>query len=512
MNFYRDKYDVIVIGGALSGLASALMLADKGRSVLVLEQHNLPGGLATSFVRGGFEFEATLHEMMSIGPAEHRLKVGKFLDDMGVKIDWLPVPEAYRLVMPPKGIDVTIHYGFERVAGEVEAAVPGTRDKVLSLLELCQRVYDSVNVLSVTPMSKLQMLRKHGDFVRTAGYSAREVVDTFGLPEKAVDILSAYWIYVGNTLDDLPFTVYAVLMADYLSVGSFVPRGFSHEMSLAMAMRAEELGAQIEYRQRVEKILVENGRVAGVRTARGDVIRADYVISGAYPNSVYANMIEPAGAVPEAAFRMLNARRLSVTSCSVELILEGTPESLGIRDYSVFSGSTMDPAKIWPNMNTRGPFDYLTAICLNLANPGCVPEGYTQLSITTLPKAEPWFMVKPEEYMDAKRAFAREMIEAYNRIYGTNLFDHIVELEIIAPMTISHYAGSWNGQIYGYMHSQSDNIVARLQTAEREKFIGGLEFAGAHAISGNGMGPAITNGRKAAQNVLDDLAAKEAAK
>ena len=38
MKFYKDHYDVIVIGGALAGLSSALMLADKGLSVLVLER------------------------------------------------------------------------------------------------------------------------------------------------------------------------------------------------------------------------------------------------------------------------------------------------------------------------------------------------------------------------------------------------------------------------------------------------------------------------------------------
>ncbi len=39
----------------------------------------------------------------------------------------------------------------------------------------------------------------------------------------------------------------------------------------------------------------------------------------------------------------------------------------------------------------------------------------------------------------------------------------------------------------------------------------GLEFAGAHAISGNGMGPAVTNGRAAAKAVIDDVAKKKAA-
>jgi prolycopene isomerase len=188
------------------------MLADKGLDVLVLEQHNLPGGLATSFVRGGVELEATLHEMMSIGPKDNRLKVGKFFDDMGVDVEWLTVPEAYHASLP--GLEVTLHPGLERFSREVDAAVPGTYDKVLKLLQLCDTVYNSVNVLSVNPMSKVQMLLKHEQFVKTAGYSAQEVIDTFDLPQKAVDLLSPYWIYVGNRLSDLPFTVWAVLMAD----------------------------------------------------------------------------------------------------------------------------------------------------------------------------------------------------------------------------------------------------------------------------------------------------------
>ena len=38
----------------------------------------------------------------------------------------------------------------------------------------CRRVYDSMNILSVTPMSKVQMLLKHPDFVKTVGYADDE--------------------------------------------------------------------------------------------------------------------------------------------------------------------------------------------------------------------------------------------------------------------------------------------------------------------------------------------------
>jgi prolycopene isomerase len=92
--------------------------------VLVLERHNLPGGVATSFVRGGIEIEAALHEMMSIGPEGNRLKVGKFLEDMGVNVDWLRVPEAYHASLPD--LEVTLHPGFETFAREVDEAAPAS--------------------------------------------------------------------------------------------------------------------------------------------------------------------------------------------------------------------------------------------------------------------------------------------------------------------------------------------------------------------------------------------------
>ena len=509
MSYYKDHYDVIVIGGALAGLSSALMLADKGLDVLVLERHNLPGGIATSFVRGGIEIEAALHEMMSIGEKDNRLKVGKFFDDMGVDIDWLKVPEAYHASLP--GIEITMHPGFETFAREVDSVAPGSYEKVLKVLNLCHTVFDSVNELSIHPMSKPQMLLKHEAFVKTAGYSTKEVLDTFGLPQKALDLLAPYWIYVGSGFSELPFTIYAVLMADYVGYGSYIPHKFSHEMSLKMAERAEAMGVQIEYRQHVEKILVKDGKVYGVRTARGDEIHADYVISASYPNKVYTQMIEPLSEVPAKAIKMVNGRRVSLSAFSVIMILDKTAEELGIKDYSVFRGTTMDTDACYRELGGLGPYHYITCICHNLANPDATPEGTCSYSITTLPQADAWKSVKAEDYDRVKHEVAKQLIDYMSEYLGFNLLDHVLEIVIETPMTIAHYTDAWNGSIYGYAHTMDDHIVARLQTAEEEKFIEGLEFAGAHQISGDGMGPAVTNGRKAAKNVLDDIKKKEAA-
>lgn len=54
--------DVVVVGAGNGGLGAALMTSHAGLKTLVLEKHNLPGGAATSFVRGRLEFESALYE------------------------------------------------------------------------------------------------------------------------------------------------------------------------------------------------------------------------------------------------------------------------------------------------------------------------------------------------------------------------------------------------------------------------------------------------------------------
>ncbi|MDD6240677.1 MAG: NAD(P)/FAD-dependent oxidoreductase [Eubacteriales bacterium] len=518
MAFYKDRYDAIVIGGALAGMSCALSLAKAGKSVLILERHNLPGGIATSFVRSGKEMEATLHEMMSLGPKDDPLYIRDYLEKMNVAIDWLRVPEAYELTSPKDGIDIVLHAGYKDqgklhyddkqdlefiAANEIEKAYPGNRDEVNHLLNLCRKVYLSTLYLNDHTLSKLQMLKDHEELVKTAGYSTKEVMDTFALKKEVKDILSAYWVYVGQPISSLPFTIYSFLMADYFLGGSYVARGFSHGMSVAMAKACEKAGVQFEYCQEVEKILVEKGHVKGVRTKRGDTIYSDYVASAPYPNKVFSTMIEPKSEVPERAYQSLNARKMSVTCFSVVMLLDQKPEDLNIHSYSVFSSEIpFDTDKFWEEGKHLGGWSYLSTICLNLANPQCTPEGMTSLSITVLPLPEAFFSVKADDYYSMKRRLAKEMIDKVSARLGINLLDHIVEIEMESPMTMSRYTGDYNGGAYGYQHSMDDSVVARLAQIKDDIYIQGLAWCASHALTGNGMACNINNGRIAARTLL----------
>ena len=94
------NYDAVVIGAGNGGLVAAARLAKEGKKTLLIERHNLPGGFATSFVRGRFEFEASLHELCGVGPLTGKSPLQKIFEEVGAadKIEWISLDEAYRLI------------------------------------------------------------------------------------------------------------------------------------------------------------------------------------------------------------------------------------------------------------------------------------------------------------------------------------------------------------------------------------------------------------------------------
>ena len=127
-----DKFDVIVVGAGNGGLAAAANTAKAGLKTLLLEKHNIPGGCATSFRRGRFEFEPSLHELCSVGTAERPDQGYKVFDDLGAKPKWCyETGHLFRAVVKGEdGYDVRLEAGIEAFCDSVEAAVPGSGKSV----------------------------------------------------------------------------------------------------------------------------------------------------------------------------------------------------------------------------------------------------------------------------------------------------------------------------------------------------------------------------------------------
>ena len=124
-----NKYDAVVIGAGNGGLVAAIRLLQGGARVLVVEKHNIPGGFATSFRRGRFEFEASLHELNDFGTKDNGGDVRDLFDALGVtdKIDWTEIPDAYRVISREDKLDALMPFGVKEFTDKMESYVPGSR-------------------------------------------------------------------------------------------------------------------------------------------------------------------------------------------------------------------------------------------------------------------------------------------------------------------------------------------------------------------------------------------------
>jgi phytoene dehydrogenase-like protein len=508
----KRRYDAIVIGGGNGGLAAAAQLAARGARVLLLEQHNLPGGFGSSFVRGRFEFETALHILCDYGPADNPGSVRKFLvDELGVDIGMVSVPDAYRFIITEDGIDTVMPLGVEEFIAAMEREAPGSREPMTRYLGLCKEVLDALIYLGETKGNpdKKVLRTKYANFLKTAAYSVQEVTDRFDIPEKALKLLYTYWLNIGPPVSRLNFTLWAGFMYKYLTMGGYIPRHRSHELMIALDSRIRELGGETEYNTRVEKILVKNGRVEGIVTGNGEEIGTRHVICNASPTLAYNSLVFPKEEVPAAALKNINARKYGVGVFVVYLGLDASPDELGLATYGYVVTPYLDTERLYETFYKPEAPVIQATVCLNRAVPDCSPPGTSIVTMTGLMRPEAWEKMRPEEYFAAKAAMADGMIAQFEKATKINIRDHIEEIEVAAPGTFARYTGTYNGIIYGYEPEPWDSIIPRIASIQDEKYIDGLYFAGGFSFRALGYSSALMSGQMTANLTLREMEAEQ---
>jgi len=506
----EKSYDCVVIGAGNGGLTAAARLAVSGARVLLLERHNLPGGFATSFVRGRFEFEASLHQLADVGSPTDKGGVRElFEDELGVYLDWVEVPEAFRLILadPRLPIDVTVSYGEKTFIDDIEKAVPGSRESVMRYVALCKEMLDGINYVRAAKGNpdKKRLMTEYGALPKTAPYTMDQVAKALKIPERVRKILQAQWPYIGPPPERGSFTIFAAMIYKYITKSAWIPKQRSHEIALALAKRFLELGGEIQYNTQAVEIQVQDGHVAGVKTSKGDVIKTRYVIANTSPTLVYNRLIAPKSAVPEIALKECNARVYGLSGMVVYMGLDTTLEKLGLKEYSYMIYDSADDEAIYRSFGTLEDPKVQASLCLNNAIPDCSPPGTSIVSLTALLRAEAWRDVSPQDYVKVKNRMANALIRRFEETTGANLRDHIEEIEVAAPQTYARYTGTYDGIIYGYEPEPWDSILPRLSMTKEDQHIGGLQFCGGFAFRCHGYSSALLSGPMAAQFILRDM-------
>lgn len=482
------KYDAIVIGSGNGGLVAALTLQQKGKKVLLLEKHNLPGGFATSFKRGRFEFEASLHELCQYGTKENPGDVYRLFERLGIidKIKMQEIDETFHVISLDTEEEYTMPTGIGNFITKMEEYVPNSTVSMSEFFELCKECKNALEYLNTANgQPDIEVMKKdYANFMKVAAYPVDRVLKALKMPKKAQNILSTYWTYLGSPTSELSFVHYAVMIYSYIEQHQVIPMQKSHELSLALYEKFILEGGVARFLSPVIKINVENGKAVSVITNDKKEYKADIIISNISPNVVYGKLIE-ADCVPKKARQLINSRILGGRGVSVYLGLNKTPEELGLTNYSYFIYHTLNSSKEYRRM-THLKGDNLVGVVMNNAVSNASPEGTTILYLTSLIFSDAFDqVVTKENYFELKEAIADNLIEIFETGTKVKIRDAIEEIEIATPVTFARYSGHPDGSIYGYLAKGLDNLLPRMINQKNENYIENLYFCG-------GFGPRLS--------------------
>ncbi len=513
----KDQWDAIVIGAGLGGLSCAAAFARQGFRPLVLEQHSVPGGYATTFKRpGGFEFDVSLHSTT----VSERNGIPNLIPGFPeIKdIEFVPHKSLYRAIFPD--------YDFRVPQKDVAAYInilagyfPEEKDGINNLFRAMEGLAVDLNKYSGLT-GKVEM----STFPRDFPHLFKSVTSTWGQfqsgyikDSRLKAIISSLWGYFGLPPSKLASIYYALPLVGYLTEGGYYPIGKSQKISNALAKFIEERGGKVVLKARVEKIFVKDRIAYGVRTADDKEYFGRAIISNANAHDTFHKMIDEKEFLKDYLVR-LDSFSVSLSSFQVFLGLKkDLIKEVGIEDTEIFYEPSYDheagyKAALKADVENQG---FGLTLYDNLY-PGYSPEGKNTINIIVLQGYEPWkkyeadyFAGKKDAYRREKERLASVLIKKVEETLLPGLTTAIEVTEIGTPLTNVRYTSNYRGAVYGWDQTLENSMPRRLPHKTPVK---NLYLAGAWTQPGHGYGAVIPSGLECFGEIMrewEENAAKE---
>jgi prolycopene isomerase len=503
----KSDYPTVIIGAGLGGLCCGAYLAKQGLPVTVIEQHNIPGGYATSFDRAGgkFTFEVSLH-----GISVNNNATARILKDLGVldRLQWVELPEVYRLKTPDLDISVPQRDPeayIRLLAKHFPAEKDGIRGFVLEMIGLAEEV-DRLHQKKgkfFKPIFPIQYRKMWTIRNKTLADLMNDYVKDPALQ----NILAALWGYYGLPPSRLSGFYYANATGGYLKNGSFYVKERSQDLSYALADAIETFGGKIIYETPAQRIFVKDGAVKGVAISGGEVLPARAVVSNGSALTTFKKMLPP-GVVPEDYVRKLEAYRPSISSFIVWLGLN--QEMRGkIKGYGIHVSSGRGPEADYQSC-LNGEIDqgsFSVSIYDNLFE-GYSAPGTSTIMLLFLCGYKPWQKFEADYRAGRKDAYHKEkerwteiLIRRAEEKVVRGLSSMIEVKEAATPLTNWTYTRNTEGAIYGFEQSMDNAYMKRIDNRTPIK---GLYLASAWGNRGGGYAGVLLAGEITFQKMMED--------
>jgi phytoene dehydrogenase-like protein len=466
-----QHYDVIVIGGGHNGLVNAAYLAKAGKKVLVLERRHVLGGAAvTEEIIPGFLFSECSYVVSLLRPEIIReLDLPRHgLEILPLDGTFSPLPDGnhlWRMNDHAKSIrEIRRH-------SRVDAEAYDEFSKMMT--PMCRFVKPMLSMIPPDPTTlhprdlkqlhfMMQRFRELSSderytLIQLMTMSSADFLDQWFETDVLKATMSASGI-IGTFLGiRSPGTAY-VLLHHYMGEidGAFRSWGFSRggtgAISNAIAAAAREAGVEIRTKAPVGKIVVKNGRAAGVVLQSGEEISANVISSSVDPHLTFEKFLEPSE-LPSDFLEGVRRYKFRGSSGKVNIALDALPEfksipgdgahlrgAISISPSMEYMERAYDDAKY--GQYSRRP--YIDMVIPSLTDPSVAPAGKHVLSCFV--QYAPYKLAEGT-WDDQRESFGDNVIDTISE-YAPNIKNIIIGRQILTPLDLEREFGLTQGNIF----------------------------------------------------------------
>lgn len=489
------SYDVIVIGGGLSGLTAASLLAKRQLKVAVIDKNYNPGGSCGIFKRGSVTFDqgsAMLYGFGESGFNAHRF-VFNCLEE---PIDIIRHDLLY--CVNYKDQRIFFWSDVEKFADELAKVFPSEKENIHRFYRDMTKMYQHIMVETpnyttpdeTDPKQGLKSLLKHPvSYAKFLGYlnkSARGLLQKyFKDPEifNFFDKLTSTYCYA--TVEEAPAVLAAVMFVDNHIGGSYYPAGSTLFLPGKLEKVIEENGGDMLLEREVVSILFEDKKPTGVVLDDGTELRATNLIYSGTVWNLFGKLIDPTYTTQE---QLGWAKSMVPTYPSVVL-------------YAVVDRKVI-PTDTAPIEMLVGNPDHLdenevTAYILSIDDRTlCGEDEHTVVAIG--PTFEEWNSLDDQAYQSKKKQEQERLVSVLEKRFP-GFRTALRYTEVATPITIERYTLKNGGAVAGPKQMLGQHMLKRLHTRTQWD---SLFCCGESTVMGTGTPTVTTEGLSAANAVL----------
>ncbi len=497
----NDSHPIGVIGGGLGGLAAACTLAARGHRVTLFEKNPWLGGKAAVLEEQGFRFDMG-PTILTVPRVLRRIfaEAGRSLEH---ELDLVRLDPQWRCFFED-GAVLDLKEDVGEMAGVLDGAT-GDGDGYQDLIRLSRQLHeiserfffwksveDIKDTLDFKGSFKLSTLR---DVMRlrmgqtVAGAIRRRVRDP-----RVAQMLDHFTQYVGSSPYQSPAVLCGIAHMQ-LDGGVWYPRGGTGAVPASLERLANRLGVEIRTGCGVRRLLIEDERVAGVETDRGEHVALAAAVSNMDSVRTYRELLGGRAA------NRFDRGRSYAPACSGVVLYLGLDRAYDHLSHHNFVFSA-DPKEEFEHIYRKGepapdPTCYLAAPART--EPAVAPEGgealYALVHTPFLRPGHDWSRMLP--------AYRRTILDKLGRTAGLeDLEQRIVFERVLTPQDIHDRYRVLRGAIYGL--ASHGRFTGAFKPGNRSRHVDGLYLAGGSAHPGPGMPMVLMSGWIAADALDQD--------